>query len=221
MSLLTLTDICVTYGKGENAVHALKDINLCVNTGDFVAVTGKSGCGKSTLLNVLGGICKPCKGKYIFNDKCISGLSVSRLADFRSKDIGFVVQHFALIKDMTVSQNIALPLKYRRYPRPKIESRVLKLIKEFDLKEKEDKFPPELSGGQCQRVAIARAIAGKPTLLLADEPTGALDEETGYKIMDIIKGLNDNGTTIIMVTHDPSIAQYAKSKVLMKDGRIL
>lgn len=221
MQMLALKEIHITYGKGDGAVHALRGVDMEVERGELLAVTGKSGCGKSTLLNILGGVCKPTGGSYFFEGKEVSQFSARQLADFRNQKIGFVVQHFALIQDMTVFQNIALPLRYRGYSRKKIEERVYELLDQFELGEKENTIPPELSGGQCQRTAIARAVAGHPELLLADEPTGALDEETGGKILRIFQKLNQNGMTIIIVTHDGEIAAGCQRRVHMRDGMIL
>ncbi len=221
MQMLALKEIHMTYGKGDGAVHALRGVDMEVERGELLAVTGKSGCGKSTLLNILGGVCKPTGGSYFFEGKEVSQFSARQLADFRNQKIGFVVQHFALIQDMTVFQNIALPLRYRGYSRKKIEERVYELLDQFELGGKENTIPPELSGGQCQRTAIARAVAGHPELLLADEPTGALDEETGGKILRIFQKLNQNGMTIIIVTHDGEIAAGCRRRVHMRDGMIL
>ena len=204
----------MTYGKGNGAVHALRGVNMVVERGDLLAVTGKSGCGKSTLLNILGGVCKPTGGSYFFEGKEASQFSARQLADFRNQKIGFVVQHFALIQDMTVFPNIALPLRYRGYSRKKIEERVYELLDQFELGEKENTIPPELSGGQCQRTAIA----GHPELLLADEPTGALDEETGEKILQIFQQLNQKGMTVLIVTHDEEIAAGCHRRIRMRDG---
>ncbi len=221
MQMLALKEIHMTYGKGDGAVHALRGVDMEVERGELLAVTGKSGCGKSTLLNILGGVCKPTGGSYFFEGKEVSQFSARQLADFRTQKIGFVVQHFALIQDMTVFQNIALPLRYRGYSRKKIEERVYELLDQFELGGKENTIPPELSGGQCQRTAIARAVAGHPELLLADEPTGALDEETGGKILRIFQELNQGGMTIIIVTHDGEIAAGCRRRVHMRDGMIL
>lgn len=221
MQMLALKEIHMTYGKGDGAVHALRGVDMEVERGELLAVTGKSGCGKSTLLNILGGVCTPTGGSYFFKGKEVSQFSARQLADFRNQKIGFVVQHFALIQDMTVFQNIALPLRYRGYSRKKIEERVYELLDQFELGEKENTIPPELSGGQCQRTAIARAVAGHPELLLADEPTGALDEETGGKILRIFQELNQGGMTIIIVTHDGEIAAGCRRRVHMRDGMIL
>ena len=218
MQMLALKEIHMTYGKGDGVVHALRGVDMEVERGELLAVTGKSGCGKSTLLNILGGVCKPTGGSYFFEGKEVSQFSARQLADFRTQKIGFVVQHFALIQDMTVFQNIALPLRYRGYSRKKIEERVYELLDQFELGEKENTIPPELSGGQCQRTAIARAIAGHPELLLADEPTGALDEETGGKILRIFQELNQKGMTVLIVTHDEEVSAGCHRKIRMRDG---
>lgn len=219
--MLDIKELSVTYGKGENAVHALRNISLHVEKGEFISVVGKSGCGKSTLLKVLGGITKATEGEYYFQKKLVSKASGEQLTEFRKNKIGFVVQQFALIQDMSIYQNIALPLKYKGYKRRQIKQRVEELLLKFGLSEKEFMYPSELSGGQCQRAAIARAIVGEPKLLLADEPTGALDEETGQTVMDIFRELNKKGITIIMVTHDKEIAKEGNRIIEMKDGEIV
>lgn len=221
MKILSLQDIYMTYGKGDGAVQALRGVDMEVERGELLAVTGKSGCGKSTLLNILGGVCTPTEGSYQFEGEAVSKFSARQLADFRNQKIGFVVQHFALIQDMTVFQNIALPLRYRGYSKKKIENRVYELLDQFELGEKENTIPPELSGGQCQRTAIARAVAGQPELLLADEPTGALDEETGGKILRIFQELNQSGMTMVIVTHDAEIANGCQRTIRMRDGQLL
>lgn len=221
MSFLELKDICKTYGSGESEVEALKNINLNVNQGELIAVTGKSGCGKSTLLNIIGGLCLPSSGSYIFEGEEISSYNQDKLSSFRNRNIGFVVQSFALINDMTIFDNIALPLKYAGKKALEINEKVKNLAGKLELSDKIDAFPPELSGGQCQRAAIARAIACDPRVLLADEPTGALDEQTGRNILNIFKSLNANGITVILVTHDLEIASMCRRRIEMKDGAII
>jgi len=218
MSFIELKNIGMTYGKGDNSVRALSNINLSVDKGDFISIMGKSGCGKSTLLNILGQITRPTEGQYIFNGEDISSLSSSQSAKFRNRNLGFVVQHFALIPDITVHQNIALPMIYQNYRSKQINNRVDELLELLEISDKKDKYPFELSGGQCQRVAIARAIGVNPGLLLADEPTGAIDEATGIKIMEIFKKLNSDGMTILLVTHDKDIANYCNKQLVMRDG---
>lgn len=221
MSYIEIKDVSVVYGKNESKVNALNHISMNIDKGDLVAITGKSGCGKSTLLNVLGKIINPTEGNYYFNYNDVTNLSSSKSAKFRNQNIGFIVQHFALIQDITVYKNIALPMIYKNYSSKQIRERISYLLKILEIEDKTDKYPYELSGGQCQRVAIARAIAAEPNLLLADEPTGALDENTGNKIMDILKKINQNGTTIILVTHDQEIAKCCDRKIYLKDGKIV
>lgn len=221
MSYIELKDISVTYGKNESTVNALNHINLSIEQGDFIAITGKSGCGKSTLLNVIGKVIQPTNGSYFFNNQNITKLSSSNSAKFRNENIGFVVQHFALIQDLTVYNNIALPMIYKKYKSKQIKERIMYLLKILEIEDKINKYPFELSGGQCQRVAIARALATTPTLLLADEPTGSLDENTGITIMNILKRINAEGTTIALVTHDQEIAKFCNKQIHLKDGEII
>lgn len=222
MSLISINDACVDYRLSkDNIVHALKHANIEVKDGEFVSITGKSGSGKSTLLNALGGLLTLTSGNYIFNNQNISKLSAGKLAKFRNENIGFVVQHFALIPDITVYENIALPLKYKETPRKLIKHQVQELCEELEISDKLKALPKQLSGGQCQRVAIARAISCNPSLLLADEPTGALDEETGQKIISIFQKLNSKGMTIIMVTHDEALAKICQREIVIKNGCIV
>ena len=220
MSFFELKDICKTFGSGESKVKALRNINIKVEKGELIAITGKSGCGKSTLLNILGGLSLPSSGLYRLEEEEVSLYNQNKLASFRNRNIGFVVQSFALINDMTIFENIALPLKYAQVKTPEIIKRVKDLTDKLELSDKIDSFPPQLSGGQCQRASIARAIACNPRLLLADEPTGALDEQTGKNILNIFKNLNKNGMTVIIVTHDLDIASMCNRRIQMKDGTI-
>lgn len=221
MSLIELKNVCKIFGKSEASTKALEDINLNINRGEMVALVGRSGCGKSTLLNILGGLDTPTEGEYIFDTTNISILNPNKLAAFRRNHIGFIVQDFALISDMSSFENIALPLKYRKIDSGILTDAVDSLLKSMDIFEKKDAFPSELSGGQCQRVAIARALACNPDVLLADEPTGALDENNGEIIIDIFKQINNKGVTIIMATHDKAIANECKRIIELKDGHIV
>lgn len=221
MALIKLDTINMVYGNGNSAVHALKDINMEVEKGDFIAIVGKSGCGKSTLLNILGAVTKPKKGKYYFEQTEVNQLKSSAIAKFRNQKIGFVVQHFALIKELTAKENISLPLMYQSCPKKEIENRAKEALKLLEIEDKENSYPTELSGGQCQRVAIARAIIANPDVILADEPTGALDEENGRNIIHVFEELNKKGSTIILVTHDMEIADKCRKKIYLKDGRIV
>lgn len=218
--MLNLENITVTYGKKENKLNALKNVTLKINEGEFLVITGKSGCGKTTLLNVIGGIRKPSNGCYRFDDKDVLKFSDQQLAAFRNRNIGFILQHFALIQDRTVYDNILLPLIYRRTQRKIADPMINRTLKSLDIYKMKNKFPFELSGGECQRVAIARAIVAEPKVIIADEPTGALDEETGNKIVNILKQLNKSGKTIIMVTHDIDLAKEGTRKILIRDGMI-
>ena len=221
MSFLKLKNICKTFGRGENEVNALKNINLDINSGELIAITGKSGCGKSTLLNVMGGLSSPSAGSYLFDGEDISSYNQDKLASFRNRNIGFVVQSFALINDMTIFDNIALPLRYAGKRPSEINKSVVELANKLEISDKINFFPSQLSGGQCQRAAIARALACNPRILLADEPTGALDEQTGKNILDIFKSLNEDGMTVIIVTHDLEIASMCNRRIEMKDGAIV
>lgn len=221
MRLLNLQNVTVDFGTKANCVHALQNVSFAVNKGEMVAVIGKSGSGKSTLLNSVGGLCTITSGDYYYKDEKISDFNMERLAKFRNQNIGFVVQHFALIPDMRVFHNIALPLQYGKQSRTNIRKRVNDLCEQMEITEKMQAYPNQLSGGQCQRVAIARALACNPSLLLADEPTGSLDEETGQKILNIFKTLNkEEGITIIVVTHDAVIAGMCDRIMTLKDGKI-
>lgn len=220
MSLIQLENICVEYGKRDHTVHALKRVNFSVEEGEFVAIMGKSGCGKTTFLNVLGTLLAPKEGSYIFNESSVLDMNERQKALFRNKNIGFVVQHFALVSDMTIFENVALPLTYRRLSRIEVRKRVEKILTELDIIDQKNKYPHELSGGQNQRAAIARAIVTNPKLILADEPTGALDEENGNLIMDILEQFHQKGVTIIMVTHDVDLANRASRIVHIREGKM-
>ncbi len=219
--LLKIDNINVSYGKKDNQIVALKDVSLQVEKGEFLVLMGKSGCGKSTLLNVLGTLKNPTAGEYYFNGNDVINMSDREKAKFRNKNIGFIVQHFALMNERTVYENIALPLHYMRMGKREIKERIDELLENMEMADRKNAYPNELSGGQCQRVAIARALATRPEVILADEPTGALDEETGNKIMQLLQRINQSGTTVIMVTHDSDFAKLGDRCITMKDGRIV
>ena len=219
--MIQLENITVTYGKSASKLDALKQINIAIKDGEFVTITGKSGCGKTTLLNVLGGILKASSGEYYFNGKRVRDFSDSEMAQFRNQDIGFVVQHFALINTMTIYENAALPLKYRKLKANEIKQTVTEALKRLDIADKWNQYPYQISGGEKQRAAIARAIAANTSIILADEPTGALDEENGQNILNILKKINLAGKTVIMVTHDSELAEAGTRRIYMKDGRIV
>ena len=220
-NIISLRGICKTYGKGDGLVTALNPIDLDIQKGEMVAIMGKSGSGKSTLLNLLAGLDVPDSGEYIYNGKEINTKNQNRMAKFRRNDVGFVVQHFALIDEYSVQQNIALPLRYGKLKGVSTKKRVKEIAERLEISEKLRKYPSQLSGGQAQRVAIARAIAHKPSLLLADEPTGALDEETGKSIMNLFKDINKEGTTVIVVTHDANVASFCQRTIRLHDGEIV
>lgn len=220
--MIELKSISKTYkGKGIQT-KALKEIDLKINQGEFVAIMGKSGCGKTTLLNILGCMDGFDEGEYLFNNSNISDLDKKELALFRNENIGFIFQAFHLVNDMTAVENVELPMGFAGVKIKEMRNRAMKLLEYVGLEEKASHRPTELSGGQQQRVAIARALANNPKVIFADEPTGNLDEECGTQVMNLLKELNEkNDVTIIMVTHDPDIAKYADYIIHMRDGRII
>ena len=216
MSLLSLENITKSYDKKS---IVLNEFNLSVNTGEMVAIMGKSGSGKSTVLNIISGIESADSGRYIFKGNDMSKVSGDKMTVFRRENIGFVLQHFALIENNSVFKNIALPLYLKHESKNVIKGKVLELAKDLEIENKLDKKPKQLSGGEAQRVAIASAIINQPSLILADEPTGALDENTGLKIMQIFRKLHQKGHTFIIVTHDSSVAEMCDRTIKIKDGK--
>ena len=208
------------YVSDEVETTALADIDLHVERGEFLAIMGPSGCGKSTLLNTLGTVDRPTAGRYLFGDRDLAVLDETALARFRGTTLGFVFQSFNLIDELTVEENVALGLAYRSDAGDR-RARVAAAMDKVGIAHRARHFPHQLSGGQQQRAAIARAIVGDPQLILADEPTGNLDLANGEQVMNILSGLNDAGTTIVMVTHSPSHADMAKRRIDMLDGRIV
>ncbi len=219
MTLLEVRDVHKSFGKKDVRVHALQGASVAVEEGEMVAVMGKSGSGKSTLLNILGGLTKMEEGEYLYRGKRLNLENGRELIRHRRYEIGFIVQYFALIEDITVFDNVALPLRYQRIPKREIRERVMSALKELGIEEKEKAYPNELSGGQQQRVAIARAVVKRPSLILADEPTGALDEGTEAEVLSIFKKLNDSGIAMVIVTHDSKVADACKRTILLKDGK--
>lgn len=219
--MIELRHIEMRYGQGTNTVHALRDISLSIHDGEMIAICGKSGCGKTSLLNVLGALSRPIQGEYSLDGEAVLPLKGKALAAFRNHKIGFVVQHFALLADLTAEKNIALPLCYRKIGKAARKCAVDAVMKNIGIDDLAQRLPTEMSGGQKQRVAIARAIVGNPRLLLADEPTGALDEQTGSEVINLLKTLNGGGMTILLVTHDRDIAKRCDRIVTMRDGRIV
>ncbi len=220
MAILKLTDICKDYVQGKEPVRVLKNINLTVEEGDYLAIMGPSGSGKTTLMNIIGCLDVPTSGTYTLRDQDLKDLSDDDLAEIRNKHLGFVFQSFHLMPKMDALDNVALPLLYAGVPLKERRERAAEALKSVGLEERMNFLPNQLSGGQCQRVAIARAMVGKPDLLLADEPTGALDTKAGTQIMEIFRRLSDEGMTIIMITHEPSIAACANKTYHILDGRL-
>lgn len=217
--MIKVINLNKTYNNGIK-VQALKEINLEIERGEFILIIGKSGSGKSTLLNILGCMDGYDSGEYLFSDQDVKSLSSPELARFRNQKVGFVFQSFQLINELTVGENIEMPMGIAGVPRNERKKRVTELLEMVGLDEKESCRPLQLSGGQQQRVAIARALANNPDVILCDEPTGNLDEKNGIKIMELLKKLNEKDTTIIMVTHDLTLKQYADRIIEMKDGMI-
>ena len=220
MAILKLTDICKDYQQGREPVRVLKNINLTVEKGDYLAIMGPSGSGKTTLMNIIGCLDVPTSGTYELDGKNLKDLSDDDLADIRNRHIGFVFQHFHLLPKMTALDNVALPLLYADVPIRERREQAAEALKAVGLEQRMDFYPNQLSGGQCQRVAIARAMVGRPDLLLADEPTGALDTKSGNQIMEIFRKLSEEGMTIIMITHEPSIAACADKIYHILDGEL-
>ncbi len=219
--MIEIKNLHKSYKMGSNSLHVLKGINFSVEEGELVAIMGSSGSGKSTLLNILGMLDELDEGSYDLDGVPIKNLNETKAANYRNKFLGFVFQSFNLINYKSAMENVALPLYYQRVGRKERQEKALKYLDQVGLKEWAEHLPSELSGGQKQRVAIARAMAAEPKVLLADEPTGALDSTTSYEVMDLIQKINDQGNTILIVTHEPDIADMCKRIVHLKDGIIL
>jgi putative ABC transport system ATP-binding protein len=222
-SLVRLVDVHKTYRTGEMEVPAVRGVSIEIKRGEFVALMGASGSGKSTLMNILGCLDRPTTGHYVLDGADVSGLDRDQLADIRNSKIGFVFQNFNLLPRTSARENVELPLVYsaQRLTHAELRERADRILASVGLAGREDHPPSQLSGGQQQRVAIARALINEPEVLLADEPTGNLDSQTSIEIMAIFQQLNERGITVIMVTHEPDIAAYAKRNVMMRDGVIL
>jgi putative ABC transport system ATP-binding protein len=219
--MITLADIHRLFRSDEVETTALRAIDLNVEAGEFVAIMGPSGCGKSTLLNILGLIDRPTSGRYLFKGQEITDQDEAALARLRRDNLGFVFQSFNLIDELTIAENVELGLVYRKWAGKERKARVEAAMDRVGVAHRAKHYPHQLSGGQQQRAAIARAIVGQPALILADEPTGNLDTENGEQVMEILKSLNAEGATIVMVTHSPAHADIAKRVVNMLDGRII
>ena len=218
--LITISNICKIYNPGENEVRALDDVSLCIDENEFVAIIGQSGSGKSTLMNMLGCLDVPTSGTYMLHGQDVSHMTDDELSDIRNKEIGFIFQGFNLIQNLTALENVELPLIYRNVGRRERQRLSLEALKKVGLEKRLTHKPAEMSGGQQQRVAIARAIAQAPPVILADEPTGNLDSASTTEIMGILRGLHEDGRTVILITHDNEIAAQAERIIKIKDGRI-
>ena len=219
--IIHLESIKKVFSTEEVETHALSEVHLDVREGEFVSIAGPSGCGKSTLLSILGLLDTPTSGTYFLNKKPASGLKLSERARIRNREIGFIFQSFNLIGDLTVFENVELPLVYRGMASAERRARALNVLEDVGMSHRAKHLPSQLSGGQQQRVAVARALAGRPSILLADEPTGNLDSANGESVMELLKELHPRGSTICMVTHDSRFADAADRTVHLFDGRIV
>jgi len=219
--MIQLTGINKFYSMGENKVTALNDINLHISAHEFVAIVGPSGSGKSTLMNIIGCLDVPSYGSYVLDSNEVSKLNDDDLAQIRNQKIGFIFQRFNLLPKLSALENVELPLVYQGLKLKDVREKAIESLKSVGLESRMNHKPNELSGGQQQRVAIARALAAKPPVILADEPTGALDSKTGKEVMEILKNLNANGNTIVLITHDNNLAVQAKRIVRIQDGVII
>ena len=218
--LIEIKDLCKTYVMGDEIIHANDHLNLTIRMGEFVAIVGKSGSGKSTLMNIIGSLDVPTSGSYLLGGEDVGDMTQNELADIRNRMIGFIFQQYNLLPKLNILENVELPLLYAHVSGEERKERALRQLERVGLKDKAKNMPNQLSGGQQQRVSIARALAGNPSLLLADEPTGALDSKTSRQILDFFQELHKEGNTIVMITHDNSIAVKAKRVVRIQDGQI-
>ena len=219
--MIKINSLSKEYVMGDNKLLALNDVSVSINEGEFVSIMGSSGSGKSTLMNIIGCLDVPSSGEYFFSNNNISSLNSNKLAELRNKDIGFVFQNFNLLPRLNALENVILPLLYSGKNLKERNKLALNALEDVGLNDRIHHRPNQLSGGQQQRVSIARAIAGSPKLILADEPTGALDSKTSLEIMKILNDLNSKGITIVLVTHEDDIANYGSRIIKMKDGKII
>lgn len=219
--VIRLVDIVKSYIMGDSVVHALDHVNVQIGEGEFTSIMGPSGSGKSTMMNILGCLDRPTIGHYFLRGRDIAGYNDDELAHTRNAEIGFVFQNFNLLPKLTAQVNVALPLVYAGINEEERMVRAARALESVGLGNRLDHKPNEMSGGQRQRVAIARALVNNPAIIMADEPTGNLDTKSSYEIMDIFKAMNDEGKTIVMVTHEPDIAQQTKRILVMRDGRLV
>ena len=220
-ALIEVKNLMKIYNPGENEVRALNDISLQIAKGEFVAVIGQSGSGKSTFMNMLGCLDVPTSGSYFLNGRDVAGLSDDELSEIRNREIGFIFQGFNLIPNLTALENVELPLIYRNVPAARRRELSVASLKKVGLENRMEHKPSEMSGGQQQRVAIARALAAAPPMILADEPTGNLDSASSKEIMQILRGLHEEGRTVILITHDNKIAESAKRVIRIMDGKVV
>jgi putative ABC transport system ATP-binding protein len=219
--MLKLHNLSKIYRTDEVETVALNSVNIEIDAGEFVAIMGPSGCGKSTLLNIIGMLDNPTSGTYLFQDEDISAYSEKRLGDLRKRNIGFIFQSFNLIDELSVQENIELALLYHNIPAAQRRERVAAVMDKVGIAHRAKHMPSQLSGGQQQRVAVARAVVGNQAMILADEPTGNLDSAHGQEVMEILRGLNAEGTTIVMVTHSPAHSDYARRIINLFDGHVV
>lgn len=219
-NIIELNDIVKSYSRGSETLQVLKGITLHVESGDFVAVIGPSGSGKSTLMNTIGLLDIPTTGTYVLDGESTAGLSDNKMAELRNQKIGFIFQQFNLLPRLTALENVELPLIYSGFSRQERREKALAMLDSLGMGGRAGHRPSELSGGQQQRVAIARALVSRPSLLLADEPTGALDSKTGQEVLELMLELNQRGNTIVLITHDPGIAEHASRVVAIRDGEL-
>jgi putative ABC transport system ATP-binding protein len=220
-SMIFLEGVTKVFVTDDVETHALAGIHLDIKKGEYLSIAGPSGCGKSTLLAILGLLDSPSDGTYVLNGKPVQGLKLSERARIRNREIGFIFQAFNLIGDLTVYENVELPLTYRGMPGAERKKRVHEALERVGMSHRVKHYPSQLSGGQQQRVAVARALGGDPSILLADEPTGNLDSANGEAVMDLLRELHRGGATICMVTHDPRYARYADRNIHLFDGRVV
>jgi putative ABC transport system ATP-binding protein len=220
-SLISLRGVRKVFFTDEVETHALDDVHFEINKGEYVAISGPSGCGKTTLLSILGLLDTPSDGEYTLAGESVARLAPAERARVRNRQIGFIFQAFNLIGDLSVFENVELPLTYRDMPASERKDRVAAALERVEMSHRAKHFPAQLSGGQQQRVAVARAVAGSPSILLADEPTGNLDSKNGEAVMDLLRELHQSGSTICMVTHDSRYAQHADREVALFDGRVV